>query len=392
MPPSREKVLLAMSGGVDSSVAAALLLEQGYDVVGCFMRLGSPGEDLDIPTRAETCAAPSKIGHQGCCSVGDAADARAVAALLDIPLYVCNFKRDFARVMDYFADEYAQGRTPNPCIRCNDWLKFGKLHEYAKQLGARYVASGHYARLDSADPDRPRLYRGVDADKDQSYVLFGARPERLRDMLLPIGDFTKPRIREMAQTLRLPVFNKPDSQEICFVPDNDYARFVESVRPELAQGDEAGEIVHAGSGERLGSHPGHHHFTIGQRRGLGLSSAIPLYVLRKDTESNTVTVGPRELLRTRRCAARDVNWLVDPARFSEPASCLAQTRAHARPAKATVRVDIEQDRLDIEFLDPVDAVAPGQAAVCYGDGARFPSDELLGGGWIHEVRRDHEHP
>ncbi len=387
MPHHREKVLLAMSGGVDSSVAAALLLEQGYDVVGCFMRLGSPGESLDSPQPAAACSTSHKIGHQGCCSVGDAADARHVAALLGIPLYVCNFKRDFARVMDYFADEYAKGRTPNPCVRCNDWLKFGKLHDYAKQLGARYVASGHYARVDHAHPDHPRLLRGLDADKDQSYVLFGARPERLRDMLLPVGGYTKPRIRELAKLHNLPVFDKPDSQEICFVPDNDYASFVESVRPDLARPDQPGEIIHAQTGEPLGDHQGHHHFTIGQRRGLGLSSPIPLYVLHKDPRANTLTVGPRELLQTRSCIAQDLNWLVDPAPFVEPAPCLVQPRAHARPVRALARVDLGADTLDIRFLEPVDAVAPGQAAVCYGDDERFPTDLVLGGGWITDVTR-----
>lgn len=386
MASSREKVLLAMSGGVDSSVAAALLLEQGYDVVGCFMRLGSPGESLEGPTPADACATAPKIGHQGCCSVGDAADARHVASMLGIPLYVCNFKRDFARVMDYFADEYAQGRTPNPCVRCNDWLKFGKLHDYAKQLGARFVASGHYARIDRSDPDRPQLLRGRDAEKDQSYVLFGARPDRLRDMLLPIGGFRKPDIREKARVLGLPVFDKPDSQEICFVPDNDYASLVESMRPGLARASEPGEIVHAQTGERIGAHAGHHHFTIGQRRGLGLSSPIPLYVLGKDPQSNVVTVGPRECLRTRSCVASELNWLVEPERFREPAPCLVQVRAHAAPARAMARIDFETDTLQVRFLDAVESVAPGQAAVCYGDGGRFPTALLLGGGWIREAR------
>lgn len=386
MPPAREKVLLAMSGGVDSSVAAALLLEQGYDVVGCFMRLGSPGESLDSPQPAGACSTSHKIGHQGCCSVGDAADAKHVAALLGIPLYVCNFKRDFARVMDYFADEYALGRTPNPCVRCNDWLKFGKLHDYARQLGARYVASGHYARVDHTNPDHPRLFRGLDADKDQSYVLFGARPARLHDMLLPVGGYTKSRIRDLARRHNLPVFDKPDSQEICFVPDNDYASFVESMRPDLARHDEPGEIIHAETGKSVGSHDGHHHFTIGQRRGLRLSSPIPLYVLSKDPSANTVTVGPRELLATRACVAKDVNWLVNPGAFAEARPCLVQARAHAIPARALARLELDADTLDITFLDPVDAVAPGQAAVCYGDGNAFPTDLVLGGGWITSAR------
>src|SRR5690606_13163758 len=159
------------------------------------------------------------IGHHGCCSINDAADARAVAAELDIPFYVCNFKKDFGRIIDYFVDEYAAGRTPNPCVRCNDWLKFGKLHTYARQIGADFVASGHYARVQPDERARPRLLRGVDHSKDQSYVLFGAPRDRLREMILPIGEHEKPAVRDMAERFGLPVFDKPDSQEICFVPD-----------------------------------------------------------------------------------------------------------------------------------------------------------------------------
>src|SRR5262245_27589929 len=202
-----------MSGGVDSSVAAALLLREGYEVVGCFMRLGSPGENLDEliedsvsrPSGSGQCAADGplphgrgtdhrgtdrkiRIGHQGCCSINDAADARFVAAKLGVPFYVCNFKKDFGRIIDYFVGEYNAGRTPNPCVRCNDWLKFGKLHEYAKQIGAQFVASGHYARIAHSNV-KPRLLRGIDHTKDQSYVLFGAPRERLSEMMLPIGGF-----------------------------------------------------------------------------------------------------------------------------------------------------------------------------------------------------------
>src|SRR5262245_18922160 len=234
MSERKPKVLVAMSGGVDSSVAAALLLREGYDVVGCFMRLGSPGESFDEleqmsdESPAATCD-PKKIriGHQGCCSINDAADARMVAAELGVPFYVCNFKKDFGRIIDYFVDEYTAGRTPNPCVRCNDWLKFGKLHEYAGQIGADFVASGHYARVQDG-----KLLRGVDQSKDQSYVLFGVPREQLSHMLLPIGGFEKTRVRELARDFGLPVFDKPDSQEICFVPDNDYAGLVERRRPQ----------------------------------------------------------------------------------------------------------------------------------------------------------------
>ncbi len=237
-----------MSGGVDSSVAAAMLLRQGFEVVGVFMRLGSPGESLDSLEAFDSAGVacdPSKIkiGHQGCCSINDAADARLVAAELSIPFYVVNFKKDFGRIIDYFVDEYATGRTPNPCVRCNDWLKFGRLHGYAGQIGAEFVASGHYARIEtesavaSGDERRAmsgaRLLRGVDHSKDQSYVLFGLPRAQLSTTLLPIGGLEKPRVRELAQQWGLPTFDKPDSQEICFVPDNDYAGLVERRRPGL---------------------------------------------------------------------------------------------------------------------------------------------------------------
>ena len=222
------KILLAMSGGVDSSVAAALLRDAGHEVVGVFMRLGSPGESLDELIPGDACdVGKVRIGKQGCCSVGDAEDARLVAAKLDIPFYVVNFKKEFGRIIDHFVAEYDAGRTPNPCVRCNDWLKFGRLHEYAHQVGAAAVASGHYARVES-DPDtgRLRLLRGVDHAKDQSYVLFGTPRDRLSEMILPIGGLPKSEVRALAERYDLPVFDKPDSQEICFVPNDDYAGLV----------------------------------------------------------------------------------------------------------------------------------------------------------------------
>ena len=243
----KKKVVVAMSGGVDSSVAAALLLREGYEVVGVFMRLGSPkGVELeeaqDPPAEAGSpgCETSGK-NKQGCCSVLDAADARRVAGMLDIPFYVLNFQDDFGRVIDYFVSEYNRGRTPNPCVRCNDWLKFGKLARYAEAVGADYVASGHYARVGN-DPvtGRRTLMRGLDHRKDQSYVLFGMPRATVEHTLLPIGDFEKHEVRRMAEEMRLPVFNKPDSQEICFVPNQDYAGLVKRRSPETFR---AGELV-----------------------------------------------------------------------------------------------------------------------------------------------------
>src|SRR5712672_998507 len=227
--PAKKKVVVAMSGGVDSSVAAALLLREGYDVMGVFMRLGSPaGVESPVSTSCDS----SGKNKQGCCSVLDAADARRVAGMLNIPFYVLNFQEDFGRVIDYFVDEYNRGRTPNPCVRCNDWLKFGKLAKYAQAVGADYVASGHYARI-GIDPltGQKCLMRGLDHRKDQSYVLFGMNKATMEHTLLPIGNYEKHEVRKIAQEMKLPVFNKPDSQEICFVPNQDYAGLVQRRSP-----------------------------------------------------------------------------------------------------------------------------------------------------------------
>ncbi len=434
-----KKVLVAMSGGVDSSVAAALLVREGWDVVGVFMRLGSPGESLDALTPYDSAGVSCdptkvKIGHQGCCSINDAADARLVAAELGIPLYVCNFKKDFGRIIDYFVDEYAQGRTPNPCVRCNDWLKFGKLHEYAKQIGATHVASGHYARIDHEHSDGPRLLRGVDHSKDQSYVLFGASRDRLHEMMLPIGGYEKTRVRELAQEFGLPTFDKPDSQEICFVPDNNYAGLVERTRPELAQ---QGDILDE-HGNTVGTHGGQHRFTIGQRRGTGVALGYPIYVVHKDPRTNTVTVGNEQQLLSTHATVNEANWLSPPSPFmgeggwrafrrqpgeglrdnagsSDWFPVLAQYRYNSTAVPARARITFigstgvppvssesapserntggtpvpptpeksthsgRTGTFEVRFDEPQRAVAPGQAMVLYD--AEEP-DVVLGGGWI----------
>lgn len=382
---TKGKVLVAMSGGVDSSVAAAMLKRDGYDVVGCFMRLGSPGESLDeMVEEGEACAPErgAKIGKQGCCSILDAADARLVAARLDVPLYVCNFKKEFGRVIDYFVDEYARGRTPNPCVRCNDWLKFGKLHEYAAQVGAGWVASGHYARIIESGGGTRRLARGKDAAKDQSYVLFGIPEAQLARTMFPIGDLPKARVRELAREWDLPVFDKPDSQEICFVPDNDYAGLVERRRPEL-MGE--GNLVD-GEGAVVGKHSGQHRFTVGQRRGVPLATGSPVYVLSRDPVTNTVRIGAREDLAVGACEVSEMNWLGEAP--PGEAEYEVQYRAHARTCRGRVRVMGEGavatpsgrvGRARVEFVEPQEAVAPGQALVMY-DG-----DEVVGGGWIERT-------
>ncbi len=425
MRSNGKKVLVAMSGGVDSSVAAALLQRQGYDVVGCFMRLGSD-DSLEpdawaaeppsasacrLPSHAHADAEPSPRGEasgqprahkQGCCSVNDAGDARLVAAILGVPFYVMNFKKDFGRIMDYFVDEYNAGRTPNPCVRCNDWLKFGKLHRYARSIDCDYVATGHYARITKpGDGYPPALRRGLDHAKDQSYVLFGSPRDRLEHMLLPIGELRKSEVRQMADDLNLPVFDKPDSQEICFVPDQDYAKLVERRTP---GGFSPGSIVDK-DGAVLGQHAGQQHFTLGQRRGVGVALGYPIYVVDKDPATNTVTVGGKQDLLATGCTADQTNWLIDPETRDNPVSrdaqrsassgasgtsggsggsgggwarCEVKVRYNSPPTPGSVRVT-GPDALEVRFDEPVSAVTPGQAVVCY-DG-----DRVMGGGWINAV-------
>lgn len=370
-----------MSGGVDSSVAAALLLREGYDVVGVFMRLGSP-KGVEGP-EPEACDTSGK-SKQGCCSVLDAADARRVAGMLGIPFYVLNFEEDFGRVIDYFVDEYNRGRTPNPCVRCNDWLKFGKLARYAEAVGADYVASGHYARVGTDASRRKVLMRGLDHRKDQSYVLFGISPAALEHTLLPIGGYEKHEVRALAESMKLPVYNKPDSQEICFVPNQDYAALVKRRTPQRVR---EGELV-APTGEVVGMHGGHQHFTIGQRKGIGVGprrtqssrgQAVPLYVLGIDAATNRVTVGEKQALLASSLVARQVNLLSDALRVSGPeVSCTAKVRYNHAPQPATAAVT-GQDEITVRFDEPQSAVTPGQAVVLY-DG-----DIVLGGGWIESA-------
>jgi tRNA-specific 2-thiouridylase len=346
-----------MSGGVDSSVAAALLYEAGYDVIGISMLLaGSTAE---------------KEGS--CCSLDDFQDARRVAEQLDIPYYVLNLKEEFRqRVIDVFTEEYLQGRTPNPCLLCNRDLKFDLLWRRAQELGADYVATGHYARIAYHQAaERYQLLCGRDERKDQSYFLFTLTQEQLSRTLFPLGDLTKTQVREKARTLGLRVAEKPESQEICFVPDRDYARFIEARLP--ADRLRPGRIVDA-EGKVLGSHPGVQRFTIGQRRGLGLSSsAQPLYVTAIDAASARVTVGPKEQLAARGLVANEVNWIEGIPPGEVPLGVKIRYRhptiaARAKPsAGGTVQVF---------FADSCPAVTPGQAAVFY------RGEQVLGGGWI----------
>ena len=367
-----------MSGGVDSSVAAVLLQRQGYDVIGVFMRLGSP-TGVEEP---ETCAVPEPNAakqKQGCCSVLDANDARRVAGMLDIPFYVLNFQDDFGRVIDYFVSEYNRGRTPNPCVRCNDWLKFGKLAQYAEAVGADYVASGHYARI-GTDPvtGKSTLLRGLDHRKDQSYVLFGMSEKTIAHTLLPIGDLEKPAVRAIAEETQLPVFNKPDSQEICFVPNHDYAGLVRRRSPDTFHD---GELVTTG-GEVVGTHAGHQHFTIGQRKGVGVALGYPIYVTDIATDTNRVTLGSKQDLQKNSLLANQINLLGDRLR-SAPGGlqCTAKIRYNHEPQPATASLTAAGN-MKVRFDQPQTAITPGQAVVLY-DG-----DVVLGGGWIDSASAD----
>lgn len=361
------RVVLAMSGGVDSSVCAHLLVQQGYEVIGLFMRTGT-----HEPPAGEACETTSSKKIRGCCSALDAGDAQRVADRLNLPFYALNFQEDFRRIKDYFADEYFSGRTPNPCVVCNTWLKFGRLWEYAEAVGADYIATGHYAQT-KTDPvtGQTQLLRAIDPTKDQSYFLFGLRSDILPKVKFPIGGMHKPQVREIAEKHNLGVHKKPDSQEICFVPSGNYADFLQSHRPDQVEAE--GRIVDH-TGKELGTHQGISRYTIGQRKGLGIAVGEPRYVLQLQAEQNLVVIGPRELLEQESLEAERVNWLL-PQPPTGPIECDVKIRYLHHPTKATV-TPMEDDRVHVAFDVPQAAVTPGQATVFY------QGDRVLGGGWI----------
>lgn len=352
----RTRVVVAMSGGVDSSVAAALLVEQGYDVVGISLRLADPKVSGDAATG-------------GCCSLDDFADARRVAEILDFPHYVLNMTREFhASVVAPFAEEYLAGRTPLPCARCNETVKFDLLVERALALGAEFLATGHYARVEGRG-ESARLLTAVDRAKDQSYFLFSIPRRSLARVMFPVGGLTKPEVRAIAAARGLPVHDKGESQELCFVPTGDYAGWIERFAPDRVPG--AGEIVDQ-AGAVLGAHPGAHRFTVGQRKGLGLARPKPLFVLNVDAAANRVVVGEEEALARDGLTARRVNWLCE-APFGEPVE--VKVRHRNEPSRA-VLVQGADGAVEVRFAEPKKSIAPGQAAVFY------RGEQVLGGGWI----------
>ena len=340
-----KKIAVAMSGGVDSSLTAALLLEKNFDVIGVTMLLD---DDKNI------------------------SDAQNVCNFLGIEHYVADFRKIFRdKVENYFVEEYLRGRTPNPCVRCNREIKFGALFDFAKTLGADFLATGHYARIIFED-GRFKLKKAVDTKKDQSYVLYNLTPEKLARIILPLGEFSKIQTRKLAEEKNLPVANKPDSQEICFVPNDDYKNFIASREPS-AQALQSGEIVDA-SGKVLGNHSGVANYTIGQRKGLGIAAPQPLYVTRLDVANKKVVVDTNDKLFSKTLTASDVHWIYKP---TLPKTLQAKIRYGSKFADCVVAE--ENNFLSVTFAEPQRAITPGQSIVFY-DG-----DEVLGGAVIDKI-------
>src|SRR5579885_193530 len=357
------RVMVAMSGGVDSSVAAALLCESGYEVVGVAMRL-TP-EAAHLPRRRATC-----------CSHEDFEDARRVAERMNFPFYVVDLREDFAaRVIGNFVSEYLAGRTPNPCVMCNREIKFDRLWQRARAIGADYVATGHYARILRGADGRFRLMRAADNSKDQSYFLFSLRQEELSRTIFPLGAMAKSEVRARARELGLANADKPESQEICFVPDGDYAGFVERA---AGRGDVRGGAVVDSSGNTLARHAGIHHFTIGQRRGLGVAAGEPMYVRRIDSHNGTVVVGRRDELGADGIIARDVSPVDSQCERGTPHRDDVKIRYRQTPVPAELSIGPDC-RAQVRFLEGRPAVTPGQACVFYRD------DEVVGGGFIERA-------
>jgi tRNA-uridine 2-sulfurtransferase len=360
---------VAMSGGVDSSTVAAMLSERGDSIVGLTMQLWNQ-------RRLPQLQGDGPAQHR-CCSADDVYDARRVAEHLNIPFYVVNFEREFERdVIRPFVDDYIHGRTPIPCTRCNNDVKFDRLLTTARQIGAQRIATGHYSRVrHNPETGRYELRRAVDETKDQSYFLFGLTQEQLARTDFPLGELTKQEVRDIARRLAVPVADKPESQEICFVPTGNYVQFIEGYLQEqgTALAESIGEIVST-TGELLGQHSGLHQYTVGQRRGLGFSVGRPVYVVSLDRANNRLVVGDDIDLRSTTCEVRDVNWI--PFECPEgPVRASVRVRNRHEPAEAEI-TPLDKTTVRISFRDPQRAITPGQAAVFYS------GEQVLGGGWI----------
>jgi len=367
MSALKEKVVIAMSGGVDSSVCAALMVKEGYECIGMTMRLWKGKE-----------AEESSCSSQSCCGDESVEDARLVAEELNIPYYAINFKEEFwDKVVTRFADEYFAGRTPSPCILCNEKLKFDTLYQKAMDIGAAKVCTGHYARI-RYDRERSRwlLKRGKDPKKDQTYFLFSMTQEQLSKTLFPVGEFTKSEIRKMAGADDLVTATKPESQDICFIPDGDYAKFLERHFPEKAQGA-SGKIKHV-DGQVLGEHKGIHSVTIGQRRGLGVAFGQPLYVTDIDPKTNEVTVGSIDDASHREFFIERVNWIYEEGCPGQNLRATIKIRSRSPEKQGTI-YPLEGNLARVVFDEPQHAITPGQACVFY------LGDDVLGGGWIEQV-------
>jgi len=360
------KVVVAMSGGVDSSVAAAILTQDGYQVIGVTMQIWPSDEQASEVDR-----------FGGCCGFSAIEDAKLVASKLGIRHYVMNLRDVFnQKVIADFCHEYSLGRTPNPCIRCNRYVKFDALLERAKGLGADLVVTGHHARIEwDETKGRYLLKKGSDGGKDQSYVLYPLTQEQLRHTLLPIGHFTKQRVREIARELGLPVAAKPESQEICFIPDDDYPRFLKQFIPEAAK---PGPILNE-QGSTLGEHRGILFYTIGQRKGLGISAREPLYVTAIDQERNAIMVGSKQAAYGNELIASGLNWITTD-RLEQPTTVKAKIRYRHQEAEAAI-APLEEDKVYVKFKQPQMAITPGQAIVFY------HGDTVVGGGTIEKVRK-----
>ena len=368
-------IAVAMSGGVDSSTVAAMLVREGRTVVGMTMQLWNQRR---LPELASADGTPSGSGR--CCSLDDVYDARRVAEQIGIPYYVVNFEQQFEEhVVKPFVEEYLAGRTPIPCTLCNNYIKFDRFLEMADSVGAHYMATGHYARV-RFDPatGRYQLLRAVDDSKDQTYFLFGLTQSQLARTLFPLGELNKPEVRAIARSMDLAVASKGDSQEICFVPNGDYAAFMDAYLKEKGVAVErtSGEIVTT-EGRTLGRHEGVHHFTVGQRKGLGIATGEPLYVIATDPASQRVTVGGNADLQCARFVAKQVNW-ISIAGVPPGSTVRAQVKIRNKhaAAEATLCGTADADRVEVRFDQPQRAITPGQGAVFY------YGDLVLGGGWI----------